>query len=96
MIACSVCPDRGTGRHRSAMEAGQACRVIIKPMDQGYAGMARANFSALSGASRGRGATVGRDFADRQRLTAVLDGGDGFGDVHDPWGGRVGGDGQGR
>jgi hypothetical protein len=26
----------------------------------------------------------------------VLDGGVGLGDVHGPWGGRVGGDGQGR
>jgi len=57
--------------------------------------MAGTDFPALPGAGRGRGATVGRDFADRQRLTAVLDGGVGLGDVHGPWGGRVGGDGQG-
>ena len=57
--------------------------------------MAGTDLPALPGASRGRGATVGRDFADRQRLAAVLDGSVGLGDVHGRWGGRVGGDGQG-
>jgi hypothetical protein len=58
--------------------------------------MARTDLPALPGTSRGRGAAVGRNFADCQRFTAVLDGGVGLGDVHGSWGGRVGGDGQGR
>ena len=57
--------------------------------------MACTDFPALPGAGCRRGAAVGRDFADRQRLTAVLDDGVGLGDVHGPWGGRVDGDGQG-
>jgi hypothetical protein len=69
--------------------------VIVEPMDVQRAGMAGTHFAALPGAGRGRGAAVGWDFADRQRLAAVLDGGVGLGDVHGPWGGRVGGDGQG-
>ena len=57
--------------------------------------MAGTNLPALPGAGRGRGATVGRDFTDRQRLAAVLDGGVGLGDVHAHCGARVGGSGQG-
>jgi hypothetical protein len=56
--------------------------------------MAGTDLPALPSAGRGGGAAVGRDFADCQRFTAVLDGGVGF--VHGPWGGRVGGDGQGE
>jgi hypothetical protein len=44
----------------------------------------------------GRGATIGRDLADRQRLAAMLDGGVGLGDVHGQGGARIGGGGQGR
>jgi hypothetical protein len=84
-------PDGGT----SALELGHASIVIIEPTDVRRAGVARTHFAALPGAGRGRGAAVGRDFTDRQRLTAVLDGGVGLGDVHGPWGGRVGEDGQG-
>jgi hypothetical protein len=58
------------------------------------AGVARTHLAALPSASRRSGATVGRNFADCQRFTAVLDGGVGLGDVHGPWGGRVGEDGQ--
>jgi hypothetical protein len=57
--------------------------------------MACTDLPALPSASRGCRATVGRDFTDRQRLTAVLGGGVGLGNVHRPWGGRVGGDRQG-
>jgi hypothetical protein len=57
--------------------------------------VAGTDLPALPGAGRRHGAAVGRDFADRQRLAAVLDGGVGLGDVHGPRGGRVGGDGQG-
>jgi hypothetical protein len=57
--------------------------------------VARTHFAALPSAGRRRGAAVGRDFTDRQRLTAMLNGGVGLGDVHGPWGGRVGGDRQG-
>ena len=67
--------------------------VIVEPMDVKRAGVAGTDLPALAGAGRRRGATVGRDFTDRQCFTAVLDGG--VGDVHGPWGGRVGGDGQG-
>jgi hypothetical protein len=49
--------------------------------------MARTDLPAFPSAGRGRGAAVGRDFADGQRLTAVLNGGVGLGDVHGPWGG---------
>jgi hypothetical protein len=64
------------------MEAEQAGRVVVEPMDVERAGMAGTDLPALPGTSRGRGAAVGRDFADRQRLAAVLDGGVGLGDVH--------------
>jgi hypothetical protein len=64
-------------------------------VDVKRAGMACTDLPALPRAGCGRGAAVGRDFTDRQRLTAVLDGGVGLGDVHGPWVGRVGGDGQG-
>jgi hypothetical protein len=64
-------------------------------MDVERSGMARTDLPALPRAGGRRGATVGRDFTDRQRFTAVLDGGVGLGDVHGPWGGRVGGGGQG-
>jgi hypothetical protein len=83
--------DAGT----SALEPGHASIVIVEPTDVRRAGVARTHFAALAGAGRGRGAAVGRDFTDRQRFTAVLDGGVGLGDVQGPWGGRVGGDGQG-
>jgi hypothetical protein len=69
--------------------------AIVKPLDAQRAGVPRTHFAALPSAGRRRGAAVGRYFADGQRLTAVFDGGVGWGDVHGPWGGRVGGDGQG-
>jgi hypothetical protein len=83
------------GGGKSALEPGHASIVIIEPMDVRRAGVAGTDLPALPSASRGCGASVGRDFADRQRLTAVLDGGVGLGDVHGAWGGRVGEDGQG-
>jgi hypothetical protein len=83
--------DAGT----SALEPGHASIVTIEPMDMRRAGVAGTDLPALPSASRGRGASAGRDFADRRRLTAVLDGGVGLETVHSPWGGRIGGDGQG-
>jgi hypothetical protein len=80
----------------SQPEAGQAGRVVVKPMDMVRAGMTGTVLPALPGTSRGRGATVGRDVADRQRFAAVLDDGVLLGGVHALWGGRVGGEGQGR
>jgi hypothetical protein len=68
----------------SALELGYIAPIIIEPMDVQRSGMARTDLSALAGAGRRRGAAVGRDFADRQRLTAVLGGGEGLGDVHGP------------
>jgi hypothetical protein len=64
------------------MEAGQAGRVIVKPTNVQRTGMACTDLPALPGASRGRGATVGRDFADRQSLAAVLNSGVSLGDIH--------------
>jgi hypothetical protein len=66
-----------------------------QPADAKRAGMACTDLPALPCACRGGGAAVGRDFTDRQRFTAVLDGGVGLKAIHGPWGGRVGGDGQG-
>jgi hypothetical protein len=83
--------DAGT----SALELGYVALIIIKPTDVPRDGVAGTDLPALPRASRGRRATVGRDFADRQRFTAMLGGGVGFENVHGPWGGRVGGDGQG-
>jgi hypothetical protein len=69
--------------------------ITIEPTDVRRAGVAKTPLPAFPGAGCRRGAAVGRDFADRQRFTAVLDGGVDLEDVHGPWGGRVGGDGQG-
>jgi hypothetical protein len=44
--------------------------------------VAEAHLSALAVGGGGRGAAVGRDFADRQRFAAVLDGNGGLEDVH--------------
>jgi hypothetical protein len=79
----------------SAMKTGHASIVIIEPMDVERAGMAGADLPALPGTCRGGGATIGRDLADRQRLTAVLDGGVGLRDAHGHGSARIGGDGQG-
>jgi hypothetical protein len=84
--------DAGT----SAMKTGHAAIVIIEPTDVERAGMAGADLPALPGARRGRGATIGRDLADRQRLAAVLNGGVGLGGVHGGWGALIGRGGQGR
>jgi hypothetical protein len=86
-----------SGAPRCRLELGYAALITIEPMDVERAGMARTDLPALPGAGRRRGAAVGRDFADRQRLAAVLDdSGVRLGDVHGPWGGRVVGDGQWR
>ena len=58
----------------SPMEMGHAGLVIVKPMDMVRPGMAGTNLTALPGAGRGRGAAVGRNFADRQRFAAVFGG----------------------
>jgi hypothetical protein len=47
-------------------------------MDLERTSIAGADIPVLPGACRGGGATIGRDLADRQRLTAVLDGGPGW------------------
>jgi hypothetical protein len=65
-------------------------------MDVQRAGMAGADLRALPGAGGGRGATIVRDLADRQRLAAMLNGGVRLGDVHGHGGARPGGGGQGR
>jgi hypothetical protein len=58
--------------------------------------MAGADLTALSGARRGGGATIGRNLADRQRFTAVLDGGVGLRDAHGHGGARIGAGSQGQ
>ena len=60
------------------MDMAHAAIVIIEPMDVERAGVAGTNHPALPSASRGRGAAVGRNFADRQCFTSVLNGGGGF------------------
>jgi hypothetical protein len=70
--------------------------VIVEPMDVERAGMAATHRPVLPGAGRGRGAAVGWDFGDCQRLAAVLKSGVDLGDVHDRWRARIGGRGQGR
>lgn len=60
------------------MEMGHAGLVIVKPMDMERPGMSGTNLTALPRAGRGRGAAVGRNFANRQRFAAVLDGGGGL------------------
>jgi hypothetical protein len=92
-IAVPGSERRSTGPRRELRLVLPAI-VIVEPTDVRPAGVARTHFAALPGASGGRGAAVVRDFTDRQRLAAVLDGGVGLGDVHGPWGGRVGGDGR--
>jgi hypothetical protein len=81
--------------HSGLTYPAHSSAAIIKPADATRAQMACTDLPALAGAGRGRGAAVGRDFTDRQRLAAMLDGGVGLGNVHGPWGGRSGGDGQG-
>ena len=60
--------DAGT----SAMEMRQSDLVVIKPTDMERAGMAGTHLPAVPGASRGRGATIGRNLADSQCLAAML------------------------
>ena len=55
---------------------------IVKSTYAQSTGMAVADPSALPGAGVGRGAAIGRDFADRQRFATMLNGGVGLGGVH--------------
>jgi hypothetical protein len=56
---------------------------IIKPMDAQGTGMAGTDSQASPVGNGAGGAAIGRDVADRQRLTGVLNGdGDGFDDGH--------------
>jgi hypothetical protein len=85
-------PQHQKAAGKLAMDMAHAAIVIIEPMDVERAGVAGADLPALPSASRGCGAAVGRDIADGQRFTAVLDGGDGFKVGHWWWrSGRVGG-----
>jgi len=61
----------------------EAYRIaIVKPADAQGTGMASTDRPASPVGSRGRGAAIGRDVADRQRLAAVLGGSDGFDGGH--------------
>jgi hypothetical protein len=64
------------------METGYAGIVIVEPTDMERAGMAGTHFPALPVGGSGRCAAIRWNFADRQRLAAVLDGGGGLEDGH--------------
>jgi hypothetical protein len=75
------CRPRGTPAG-SAVEMEYAGIVIVEPTNVKRAGVAGTHFPALPIGGSGRGAAVGRNFADRQRFAAVLDGGGGSEDRH--------------
>jgi hypothetical protein len=69
---------------------------IIKPTDAQGTGMAGTDRTATPVGGGAGGAAIGRDVADRQRLTTALGDGDGFYDCHGRRVGLLGGGRQGR
>jgi hypothetical protein len=73
LSGCAAMASQRTGLPRSLIGA------IIKPANAQGAGMAGTNRPASPVGGGAGGAAIGRDVADRQRLAAVFNGGDGFG-----------------
>jgi hypothetical protein len=68
---------------------------IVKPTYAQGTGMAGTHLSAVPGGGGAGRASIGRDFADRQRFATTLNGGVGLGGVHGHGGARIGDGGKG-